>query len=776
MREPINIVLFSDGTGNSSGKLFRTNVWRTYQALDLADPQDLAKPRQFAFYDNGVGTSSFKPYAILGGAIGLGLARNVRHLYSDLCRTYRPGDRIYAFGFSRGAFTIRVLTGLICTEGLVAYDGREALLSHNVANAYRRYRAKHFRTRLGLVHVFRKMRDGILGVYDRLFGYRPYDTVEKIGAPSSARPIEIAFLGLWDTVDAYGLPVDEMTRAIDRVFWPLSMPTPVLSGQVRMARHALGLDDERNTFHPKLWTETPADAAAEVAVDLSDPEAPGRTIRAMRRRIDQVWFAGVHSNIGGGYPDDSLSYVPLLWILRAAGEAGLRFCPDIVESYRQLSDENGPIYDSRKGLASYYRYNPRRIATILAKEKVTLQAVRIHESVFRRIAAGEDGYAPLVLPPSFDVVRIDGTTVSADAYLGQPGRILSPETEQVWNAVWRRRVAYFATLLVSLALAAAPLYFDWVPEGACRSSACFVSPAIEAVEAFLPSYAATWLNVFSANPGRFLVLVAGIGLGLGAGSIYAARIADGMRAAWYTIPATRPADLTPVAPGAPGRVDRAIQRLRLSGRYQDGMRAFTQTVLPGIFVVLFVLAGWALASQFVLTMMESTGATCSTVVGENGPFRTSAVCAIPDGGVRAGSRYQIALTIQEEWFDLDPFGITDGVPAGPNGVAAKDVTALMKLSAPLRRHLGQAWFKLMVRVGATGSDIYDLDWRRVSPIPSGSGLAGEVHYLAEMTARTGGQLYVYVNDAVLLPFPPRFFYSRNRGSAEVVVTLVSETH
>src|SRR3954453_3783615 len=75
-----NILVFSDGTGNSSGKLFKTNVWRLYKAVDLADPKDPQEPRQFAYYDDGVGTSSFRPLALLGGAIGVGLARNVREL------------------------------------------------------------------------------------------------------------------------------------------------------------------------------------------------------------------------------------------------------------------------------------------------------------------------------------------------------------------------------------------------------------------------------------------------------------------------------------------------------------------------------------------------------------------------------------------------------------------------------------------------------------------------------------------------------------------------
>src|SRR5258708_25053804 len=114
-----NIVLLSDGTGNSAGKLFKTNVWRVYDALDLSNAS------QIAFYDDGVGTSSIKPLAVLGGAFGWGLKRNVLALYTFLCRNYRPAaggrpaDRIYGFGFSRGAFTMRVLIKFVLSQGLV---------------------------------------------------------------------------------------------------------------------------------------------------------------------------------------------------------------------------------------------------------------------------------------------------------------------------------------------------------------------------------------------------------------------------------------------------------------------------------------------------------------------------------------------------------------------------------------------------------------------------------------------------------------------------------
>jgi uncharacterized protein (DUF2235 family) len=146
------IVLLSDGTGNSAGKLFRTNVWRLYQALDLSGPDQIAR------YDDGVGNSKFKPFAILAGAIGWGLKRNLLDLYTFLCRNYRSGDEIYAFGFSRGAFTIRVLVNFILSEGLICDFSSQDDLRRKAKYLYRKFRSTR-RTRLGLDVIGRKIRD-----------------------------------------------------------------------------------------------------------------------------------------------------------------------------------------------------------------------------------------------------------------------------------------------------------------------------------------------------------------------------------------------------------------------------------------------------------------------------------------------------------------------------------------------------------------------------------------------------------------------------------------
>ena len=238
-----NVVLLSDGTGNSSSKLFTTNVWRLYQALDLGNPA-----QQIAYYDDGVGTSSFKPFAILGGVFGFGLKRNVIDIYSFCCRNYRHGDKIYGFGFSRGAFTIRVVAGFIARVGLVRYDGNDADLARDAEIAYRGYRkARNFKSGANiLIGPLRALRDWVSHTIFRKPSFQQLDLIEVE---------KIDFLGVWDTVDAYGGPIEEITRAIDYWYWPLSMPDLFMNRKIGRACHALALEEERDSFHPVLWDD-----------------------------------------------------------------------------------------------------------------------------------------------------------------------------------------------------------------------------------------------------------------------------------------------------------------------------------------------------------------------------------------------------------------------------------------------------------------------------------------------------------------------------------------
>jgi uncharacterized protein (DUF2235 family) len=141
-----NIVVCSDGTGNTTIKGRGTNVFKLFEAVDLnghrADPN---LTPQVALYDDGVGTENFKPLKIIGGVAGYGLSRNVRQLYKELVRVYDPGDQIFVFGFSRGAFTVRSLVGMVGACGLVnaAEVTTARKLDALVNKAYRMYRARY---------------------------------------------------------------------------------------------------------------------------------------------------------------------------------------------------------------------------------------------------------------------------------------------------------------------------------------------------------------------------------------------------------------------------------------------------------------------------------------------------------------------------------------------------------------------------------------------------------------------------------------------------------
>jgi uncharacterized protein (DUF2235 family) len=780
-----NILVFSDGTGNSSGKLFRTNVWRLYKAVDLADPKDPQEPRQFAYYDDGVGTSSFRPLALLGGALGVGLARNVRDLYAFVCRTYRPSDKIYAFGFSRGAFTVRVLVGLILNQGIVRYNGSEADLQREVVRAYRAYRRERFTWRWQLHVIFaRWLRDQVIAAWDkRLYGksYNQHDNIHSV----DGEELKVEFVGVWDTVAAYGLPIDELTRAVDYFIWPLSMPDRDLNPRVKRAMHALSLDDERNTFHPQLWNE--GRPPKSPGIPAPNEGRPPGTIEG--ERLSQVWFAGVHSDVGGGYPDDSLSYVPLEWMMTGAKHADVRFCEEIWRDYRALSDENGPIHDSRRGLGGYYRYNPRRIERLTHTDQVTIDRSKIHESVLRRIQVGQDGYAPIVPPPDFDVAQIDGTIVRGNNYLKFP---LDPAPsydrlrEHVFNWVWWRRIAYFGTLFATIALVLAPLAWPPLPKGACESQFCFTSEWINVLSFVVPGFAATWTDTFASHPKVFLGIGALILIGLLASSWCELRIRDVMRRVWYAIPATRPETpgRTFLAPVSPNAVNRAIQALRTKEWYPYVFRFLTHKLLPMAFLVVVGYGALALVTRLVFSIQDSAGAVCSasgspqdvTSEPSQAEFKTNALCSPTGLKLAKGGTYRLRFVIPagDPWIDKKS-------PAGPNGVHPDDVTFAMTAGVPLRRRLTQPWFKPMARIGNIGNDDYALDPKPSLPereirASKGTNLPpspGDISFESEMVARSSGELFLYVNDAVFPPYFNHWLYGNNRGSARVTVQLVT---
>jgi hypothetical protein len=368
---PKNIVICSDGTGNTAIKGRGTNVFKLFEAIDVNGHK--TRPHltpQVALYDDGVGTEAVKPLKIFAGATGWGLSRNVRQLYKELVRIYDPGDRIFLFGFSRGAFTVRTLVGLIAACGILDFKRlpTTAALDAMVKKTYRVYRTS-YRTELAKL---------ILGEPD----------ASAITAFKSEHchpcDIEITFMGVWDTVDAVGLPF-HLSDVINTAIYRFKFRDHKLSTLVKHACHALAIDDERHSFHPLLWDE--------------NDEPPGR--------IEQVWFAGAHSNVGGGYPKQGMSLVALDWMMRKAegtgGQGkGLRMLAVDQKLYRDRANVDDKLYDPRSGLGIFYRWKMRDIAELCRTHHVTRPA--IHLSVLERIAHGTDDYAPGNLPSEASVV------------------------------------------------------------------------------------------------------------------------------------------------------------------------------------------------------------------------------------------------------------------------------------------------------------------------------------------------------------------------------------
>ncbi len=568
-----SIVLFSDGTGNSSAKAQKTNVWRLFQALDQT------KADQIAIYDDGVGTSSNKYLAAIGSTFGLGLKRNVIDLYKFVCINYEKGDSIYGFGFSRGAFTIRVLIDLIETEGLVLFRSSEEF-DHNAALAYRHYRSKKFPTRSPFAFVMRHLCNVLLAIKYCINGYRTYSEIVKQTKAAGRTEIQIRFLGLWETVEAYGMPIEALKRGIDWVLWPMLSNDLILSPLVQRACHALSLDDERIAFHPLLWDEV---AEANMVANH----------QVLAGRITQVWFAGAHSNVGGGYPEDQLSLVSLNWIMTEAIDNGLILNNGVVARLMAAQSPYARLYDSRAGFASYYNYAPRQIFIKKDGQGNPILPI-VHSSVVMRMAYGSDYYAPIPLPYKFLVLAPDKelllmeniplspkcdptkelvadaqpTTKTNEAIAAEKilliaaiQRLAHPNGEAirlVLDTVFWRRCLYFFTVGLTIVLVLYPWFghfFAQVVHGLVASIPVFGShfetswellesqlnaksrwPITHIISTFnfiLPTYAGPWENALENHPLDFSFIAAVTMASFTGGAILQRRIHNRARLAWH---------------------------------------------------------------------------------------------------------------------------------------------------------------------------------------------------------------------------------------------------
>jgi uncharacterized protein (DUF2235 family) len=730
-----NIVLLSDGTGNAASSIWRTNVWRMFQSVDLTGSE------QVACYDDGVGTSAFKPLAILGGAFGWGLKRNVIHLYKFLCRNYTPDSKIYAFGFSRGAFTIRVLMGLVAMEGLIPYTTEDDLDGKAIA-AYREFRRARYRTNAGA--LLRPLRDLWVALKNVALARERYNAAQNV------RVAAVRFLGLWDTVAAYGLPVDEWTIGIDRYLWPLELPDRKLWPAVERAFHALSLDDERTTFHPVLWDEH----------------------NVTEGKITQVWFSGMHANVGGGYPDDSLAGVPLLWIMQQAEAAGLKLkvCPqqpDALLVAKSARDKDGRLYDSRAGLASYYRYGPRDVAALCLDNQngVKISLPKIHESVFARMTSEATAYAPIGLPKSYVVAKEDGTIVPQGSLgvetIGQAETRYGLQ-QLVWNAVWWRRVVYFLTVGASLHLVLFPLFHAIKPPVEYTTALRFISEVVRVAGAFLPNFVTTWwLDSFATNPLALLISVLAVALPTLLGVRLETVVEDRMLAAWQH--RTQQQNLLKKV------LDGFVQGLRTASWYRAFIQFLKYRVAPLLFALATVAIVFAFVSHLIFYFEDAAGLTCTPSpnaellgdgqTSEKLTFSSGSLCGATGIKLTAGKRYIIKVEDPKGWQDND-------YPADLRGYDIRSLPSIwdrtkMVLATPLRRVLLRPWFRVIARVGEKGTDEYFLDPDANSSVVQQLDVPFYPH--------RSGELYLYVNDAVL-PIFMDAFYRNNKGTATVTVT------
>jgi len=684
-----SILLFSDGTGNSSAKLQKTNVWRLYEAIDLGDPVNgtsLNNPAdtgdiQIAYYDDGVGTSSFRLLAALGGIFGFGLSRNVRDLYKFLCRNYQPGDRIYAFGFSRGAYTIRLLVSLVTSMGLVPYTS-EAELEVRTNDVWREFR-RNFHTnnpvsdwlvalgracnrlvRRGWRKLTRGVPYGDAVPYARAPWHREWRAhwrVRKSDQEPACLPThgpEIEFVGVWDTVAAYGGPIIEITRAIDEWIWPLTMPDYRLSPRVKCARHALSIDDKRDAFHPLLWDEVS---------ECADPARADRT-----GRIQQVWFAGMHADVGGGYSDEALAFVSLAWMIEHAEKAGLRLLPKKRDDVFLIQNVYGPIHDSRSGGGVFYRYQPRYINAWLEyphaphvrpltqiyrdptidggryrRHGLIHSPILLHKSVEQRLRFATDGYGPINLPK--DYLIDDGVRGLAKPSVNPPP---VDDLYELGDRIKLRRVWYFASFLLAMLIAIKP-WWDSIPLLGSLSGAADSRTSPQQIEvalnAFLPEFAGKWTNAFAADPLVTLGLFAAWYFTTRSGAAQEVTMADIARRVWKHRfgPKVTPAKGAYKPPAAKGPLLAVMRFMRASPAIQWAFAEWKWRAVPVVLGFAIWLFNWyaagAILTQASLVSTEMNQRACP---------------ADPPGGkalpmpAKAGEVFTIDAPLSNPCFDL----------------------------------------------------------------------------------------------------------------------------
>ena len=342
------LVICCDGTWNSAdqmvdGELCPTNVVRFATRVAKRDAHGVA---QILYYDQGVGTGNNLD-RLSGGALGKGLEANIHDAYRFLLGNYEYGDELFILGFSRGAFTARSLIGMVRKCGIL-----------HQKNARQYVAAKQL-----YCNDESPLDPGPTDFRQQFCSYGNHD-------------IDVQFIGVWDTVGALGIPVAGLrwlTKTDKYQFHDTE-----LSGAVRHACQALAIDEHRGPFRPAIWE----------AWDKPN------------QNIEQVWFCGAHSDVGGGYGvakgsngngaamfKPQLADISLAWMIEKAKGAGLAFDPEVLALHPIAINPLAQIHDSRTGFYNVAPSYDRPIGLAVKKTQQTGEldpTQTLHPSVLAR--------------------------------------------------------------------------------------------------------------------------------------------------------------------------------------------------------------------------------------------------------------------------------------------------------------------------------------------------------------------------------------------------------
>lgn len=294
------IVVCCDGTWSTADQSSPTNVVKLHRAVAAAGADGT---RQVTTYVQGVGT---KPWErLVGGAFGWGLSQNIQQGYRFVLESFEPGDELFFFGFSRGAYTARSLAGFVRNAGILRREHAD-----RIEEAYALYRSEK--------------------------AHPSSEEAQRFRAAYSHES-RIRCIGVWDTVGSLGIPLTglHLFKFLNR---PWQFHDTELSSRVDAAFHAVAIDEKRPPFTPTLW---------------SPHDAPNQ-------RVEQVWFAGVHSDVGGGYSDDDLADIGLVWMVERARSCGLAVADPPGADPRVT----GRMHDSFKDYYLVLRPQDRRLGAV----------------------------------------------------------------------------------------------------------------------------------------------------------------------------------------------------------------------------------------------------------------------------------------------------------------------------------------------------------------------------------------------------------------------------